>query len=226
MRHQAPGHAGQLAALPADHRGTDWRQVLAVGDLAFDQAVGLLVLEEHHGVGIAHRRFQQPLGVLGGARDDHLETGHVGVEGLHRLRVVEPAVDPTTEGRPDHERAGPGAVRAVAHARGLADDLVEGGVDEVGELDLGDGYQAVERRAYRDADDGRLGERGVEYASLAIPGVQALGGQKDAALLADVLAENPDAVVARHLFVERLADALDQRLDGHYPGPDSEKTWR
>src|SRR5439155_6660194 len=145
----------------------------------------------------------------------HLEAWDVRVESLHRLRVVEAAVDAPAERRPDHDRAGVLAIGPVADARRLAHDLVEGRVDEVRELDLRDRYQPVQRGAYGDADDARLCQRGVQYACLAELAVQALGGQEHAALLADVLAQHPDPLVAIHLLVERLPDALDQGLDSH-----------
>ena len=77
----------------------------------------------------------------------------MGVEGLDRLRVVEASVDSSAEGRPDHDRHRPVAVRPIARARRLADDLVKSWVDEVRELDLRDRHQAVQGRADRDADD-------------------------------------------------------------------------
>ena len=43
-----------------------------------------------------------------------------------------------------------------------------------------------------------LGERGVEAAALAEPGLQSVGHAEDAAERADVLAEDDDALVGRH----------------------------
>ena len=51
------------------------------------------------------------------------------------------------------------ALRAVAHLRDLADDLVVRRVDEAVELDLDDGPVAAQRHADRRADDAGLGER-------------------------------------------------------------------
>ena len=147
--------------------------------------------------------------VGGHARHDDLEPGHVGVEGLDRLRVVEAAVDSAAERRPDDDRDRPVAVGPVAGARRLADDLVEGGVDEVRELDLGDGDEAVQGGADGDADDGRLGQRGVQHARLAKAGVEAVGRPEHAALLAHVLAHDEHPVVALHLLGDGGAHRLD-----------------
>src|SRR5205807_14979 len=73
----------------------------------------------------------------------------------------------------------------------------------------------VEGGPYGDAHDAGLGQRRVQDARLAELAVEALGGQEDAALLADVLTQHPDPLVAVHLLVHRFADALDQGLDGH-----------
>ena len=112
-----------------------------------------------------------------------------------------------------------GAVGAEAHARRLGQDLVERGEDEVGELDLGHRPQAVDGGADRDADDHRLGQRRVEHAVAAELVVQPVGGQEHAALLAHVLAEHDDRLVAAHLLGERVADRLDEGHDGHQSSP-------
>src|SRR5260221_5703721 len=129
--------------------------------------------------------------------------------------MVEAAVDAAAIGRADHDRAAEVAVGAVADAGRLADDLVEGGVDEVGELDLGDRDGAVHGGPDGDADDARLGERRVEIPCLSETVVEALGGQEDATLAAHVLAQHPDPLVSLHLFQEGFPDPGDERLLGH-----------
>jgi hypothetical protein len=106
-------------------------------------------LEEHHRVLVADRRDQQALGVGRRARDHDLEARRVAEVGLARLAVVVAAADAAAVRRPDHHRAGVLAAAAVAHLRGFADDLVEGRVDEVEELDLGDRAHAVDGHADR-----------------------------------------------------------------------------
>src|SRR5207245_1420561 len=98
-------------------------------------------------------RYKQTLGVVRGCWDDHLEAWHVGEEGLHRLGVVERAVDATAEGRANHERHIPVIVTAVTHLCRFAHDLVEGGVNEVGELHLGDRFEPIQGGADGDSGD-------------------------------------------------------------------------
>ncbi len=213
--HETPGKAAQALALPPDHGRADRRQVVAVRHLFCDQAVQLLVLEEEDGVGVAHRRLEEAVRVGGHARHDDLQPGHMSVEGLDRLRVVQPAVNPAAERGPDHDGHAPVAIRPVPRPRRLADDLVEGGMDEVGELDLGDRDEAVERRPDRNADDRRLRERGVEHTRLAEARVQAICGAEHAALLADVLTEDEDSLVALHLLGDGGTHRLDHPHLGH-----------
>ncbi len=101
------------------------------------------------------------------------------------------------------------AAGAVAVLGELGDDLVVGGEDEVAELDLGDGDEAVEGHADRRADDTAFGEGRVDDAVVAELVEEALGDAEDAADLADVLAEDDDAGVAAHLETERVVDGLD-----------------
>ena len=122
---------------------------------------------------------------------------------------------PATERRPDDDRHRPISVRAVARPRGFADDLVEGRVDEVGELDLGDRDHSVERRPDRDADDRRLGERRVEHPSFAETSIEPVGGPEDAALAPDVLTKHEHPVVALHLFGHGRAHRFDHPHGGH-----------
>ena len=151
--------AREVGALALHVGGADRDLVGPVGYLALDRAVGLLVLEEQHGVGVADRAAEHPGRVGRGGGHHHLEAGDVRVEGLDRLRVVQRSVDAPAAGRADHQRTSEVAVRAVAEPGRLGHDLIERGVDEVGELDLGDREQAVQGHADRDADDAGFGQR-------------------------------------------------------------------
>ncbi len=74
------------------------------------------------------------------------------------------------------------AVGPVVDPGHLRDDLIEGRVDVVGELDLGDGPFPGGSHSDGRADDDRLGERGVE-ASIVAEGVgETFGGLEDTAL--------------------------------------------
>ena len=204
-----------LAPLAPDLGPAQRHRVVPRRHLAADRAVHLLVLEEQHRVVVADRGPEQALGVVGRRRDDDLEARDVGEERLDRLRVVQRAVDAAAVRRADHHRHAEPVVRAVAHPRRLGHDLVERRVDEVRELDLGDRPQAVHRGADRRADDHRLGQRRVDDPVVAELGPQPVGGEEHAALLADVLAQDDDRLVAAHLLGHALADRLDERPDRH-----------
>jgi hypothetical protein len=102
------------------------------------------VLQKQHGVGVRDRGAQHPDGVVRGRRHHHLQAGDVAVEGLDRLRVVEGPVDPPTPRAPHHHGELEVAVGPIPHTSGLRDELVERRMDEVRELDLGNGDQVVE----------------------------------------------------------------------------------
>ncbi len=155
----------------------------------------------------------------------------MGVEALHRLGVVERPVDAPTKGNPDHHRRRPAAVGSVVDPGRLRDDLVEGGMDVVGELDLGDGVLAGGGHAHRGPHDQRLGQRAVEAAVRPVGLGEALGGLEHAPLgIGDVLAEHQRVgPVGEHLVerpvhrrdeVDGLADRLGLGLGGGLRGDD------
>ena len=78
---------------------------------------------------------------------------------------------------------------------------------------------AHERRADRGADDRRLGDRRVDDPLLAELVVQPFGDLERAAVGADVLADDEDALVALHLLGERLADRFEIGDDRHQVSP-------
>src|SRR5213076_2048825 len=104
---------------------------------------------------------------------------------LVALAVVQGAVHAAAVRHADNHRYPKGAVRPIAHAADLGDDLVESGVHEVRELHLGDGSQAVDRRPSRRSGDQSLAEGRVEDALVTVLGPQAIGRTKDAALATD-----------------------------------------
>src|SRR5688500_9382352 len=146
---------------------------------------------------------------------DDGEARRVGEVRLAGLAVVVAAADAAAVGRADDHGDLVLAAAAVADLRGLRHQLVEAGEDEVLELDLRDRAQAVRRHADGGADDERLVERRVEHARIAVLRPEAVGGAEDAAVLADVLAEDDDVAVAAHGLVEGVRDGLDQGQVGH-----------
>ena len=148
------------------------------------------MLEEEDGVRVADAAAQQAARVIRRRGHDDLEARHVGEEGLDRLAVIERAMDAAAIRSPDGDRAAERAVGSIAQARRLADDLVEGWKDEVGELDLRHRSQPVDGGPDGRAHDQRLAERRVHHAVAAELGEEPVGGQEDAALQADVLAQD------------------------------------
>src|SRR5437588_833688 len=88
---------------------------------------------------------------------------------------------------------------------------VEGGRDEVYELELGDRAHAHEGRAARRADNRRLRDRRVNHASLAELVQQTVRHLERAAVRAHVLADEEHRRVALHLLPDALAYGLDER---------------
>src|SRR3546814_11869236 len=76
-----------------------------------------------------------------------------------RLRMRLPAEDAAAERRAHRDRRGELARRTIAQPRRLAHQLVERGIDVIGELDLGHRAQAVRPHPHRAADDPAFGDR-------------------------------------------------------------------
>ena len=143
------------------------------------------------------------------------QTAHVGEQALGALAVRLPAVDAAAARHAHRHRRGELGARAVSQAGGLGDQLIEPGIDVVGELDLDHRAQAVGPHADRGADDATFGDRGVEHPLAAVLGLQPLGAAEDTAEVADVLAEHDDVVVALHHHVDGRADGRAHRHRGH-----------
>src|SRR5205823_12368384 len=110
-----------------------------------------------------------------------------------------------------HRRA-----RAPALLCGDGDELVPGARDEVRELHLRYRAHAHERRAGAAADDGGLGERRVDHAPRAELLLEAERDLERAAVDADVLADQEDALVASHLGAQPVRNCLQIGKFGHY----------
>jgi hypothetical protein len=116
---------------------------------------------------------------------------------------------------PSHDDRYTGAV-AVAARCGEVREHVEAAGDEVDELNLGDRTHAHVRSTDRRADDRGLGDRRVDHAGFAEALLEAFGHLERAAIDTDVLAEDKDPLIARHLLEERLPDRLEIGDDGHF----------
>ena len=121
VEHQAVGDDGDVAPGAFYVRLADGDGVFPIGDLPPDEAVGLLMLQEHHRVVVPDGGLQQPFGVVGSGRGDHLEAGGVAEVGLHILRVVQAAADTAAIRDADHHRHLKDTMGAIGHPRRLAD---------------------------------------------------------------------------------------------------------
>ena len=142
-----------------------------------------LGIEEQNQIVVADGGERKPLGVVGIAWANHLEPRSVHEDRFGRLRVVVAAFDTAADRHAHHDRARKLARRAISVLGGFVDQLIHRGIDEVAELNLGHGSQAVERHADRGADDAGLGERRVDHTLAAELLLQAGGHAKHAANL-------------------------------------------
>ncbi|MCY1236802.1 hypothetical protein D9M72_494750 [compost metagenome] len=119
-------------------------------------------------------------------------------------------VDARAARRAHHQRAAQPSARAVPHARGVVDDVVDGRIDKTGELDLGYGPQAHRRHADRRADDAAFGQRRIHDPRRAEARLQAGGGAEHAAVDADVLAQQQYVGIALQRMAQCQVDRFDQ----------------
>jgi hypothetical protein len=89
--------------------------------------------------------------------------------------------------------------------------VVPGARDEVGELHLGHGAHAHNRRAGAASDDRRLGERRVDHAPRPELLLEPEGDLEGAAVDTDVLSDHEDALVSPHLLPETVGNRLQIR---------------
>ncbi len=192
-------------------RLTEGHEVLTVGHLA-GGAVTRDGLEHDDGIVGAHRAREQPLGVGGVRRHHHREPGRVRVRRLDRVGVQFRRADATAVRGTHGDRALEPAPAAVPETRQLADELVVRLHGEAAELDLGERHEAGDREPDRRADDRRFRDGHVEHPAGTEAVERTVGGAEDPAVRADVLAEQHDPLVARHLVEDGLAD---RREHGH-----------
>ena len=119
------------------------------------------------------------------------------------------AADAAAAGRANRDRREKLAAGAVAQPGKFRDDLVEAGIDVVGELNFRDGTQPVDAHADSRADDAAFGNRGVDDPVLAVLALEAVRAAEHAAEVADILADDDDARVAVHDDIVRGTDRFD-----------------
>src|SRR2546428_10403605 len=115
----------------------------------------------------------------------------------------------------DHHRDVKASLRARPVARAVVLDLVEALEGEARELDPAGGLEAVGGRAGGGPDDGRVGQRAVDDALGTELPLQIIGHAEDAAVHADVLAQDEHVGVALHRLEEGEVERLDHVQLGH-----------
>ena len=96
-------------------------------------------------------------------------------------------------------------------AGGLANQLIDAGPDEVGELDFRNGPHSAESGAEGDAHNGRLGQRGVHHPLRPEILNKPLRRQEHAATLAHIFAHHEHPLVAFHFLAQRGTHRFNQR---------------
>ena len=228
---RAPADDGHLFAF-ADGPGlADGQDVLVFGDLFAERPVDPLRFEEDAGIRVPEAGDEEALGVVGGARHHDLQAGLVDVDVLGGVAVQLGGVDAAAHRHADGQRDGEAAASPGSHSRGVGADLVVRGPEEAVELDLRDRSKPGHREADRGSDDAALGERRVDHAVFAEALLQAFGHAEDAAVDADVFAEEKDPVVLLHLLDEGEVDRLYECEVGHRlrsvcsSGPGGPRKW-
>ncbi len=171
--------------------------------------IDALGLQEDHRIVVLDRRDEQALGVVGRGRDHRLDAGDMGEQRLGALAVRLAAEDAAAVRRADGDRHGEIAGRAIADARRLRHDLVEAGIDVIGELHFHHGAQAVGAHADGGGDDAAFRDRRIEGAGQAVLLLQPVGDAEDAAEIAGILAEGEHVGILRHHHVEGGVERLD-----------------
>ena len=105
--------------------------VFALRHLTPDQAIGLFVLQEHHGVVVADGALEQALGIVGSAGGHDLEPRSVEEVRFDVLRMEQSAPYAAAIGNPDGHRNLQSAIGPVAGPGRLADELIDRGPDEI-----------------------------------------------------------------------------------------------
>ena len=128
-------------------------------------------------------------------------------------------VDAAAVGRAHHHRAGQASARPVPQRPGVVQQLVDRRVHEAHELELDHRPETLGAQAHRKTGEEGFRERRVQHAVCAETLQQPVGRPEDAAVDADVLAQDQDRLVVGHGPLQGQPDALDQRELRHRRPP-------
>ena len=126
--------------------------------------------------------------------------------GFGVLRVIRPRVAQPAPGHAHHHRHFPAP--AIPDLRGVVDELVEPGGDEVVELHLANRPQAGERRTHARAKHRAFRQRRIQDAIAIVLQERAQHQERVAILPADILAKDKDAIDQRPARHPRRASRL------------------
>jgi hypothetical protein len=93
----------------------------------------------------------------------------------------------------------------------MVHQLIDAWIEEAHELNFANRLESLRRHADAQSADQQLGERRIDHALGTEPLLQAHGGAEDAAIDADVLAEQNDVRLLFHGAGQRQVDGFDQR---------------
>ena len=178
------------------------------------------MLEDHDRVWIGDSGKQHALDVMRRRRLDHLQAGHVAEPGFQALAVLRGGTRAGTGRETHHHRNRNLAAQHEAHLGGLVDDLLHGERGEIGKLELENGTQAGQRRTHGDAGAAQFGNRRVHDTVGTETLDQIAGDLEGAAIDADILAHQEDALILlhgdRHGFLDGLGIAQFTHCDVHH----------
>ena len=160
---------------------------------------------------------------MGVGGDDDLQPGNVGEQAFRALAVGLAAEDAAAIGGADGQGRGELAGGAVAQLGRLRHDLVIGGIDVVGELDLHHRPQAIGPHADGGPDNAAFRDRRIEAAGQAVLLLQTVRHPEHPAEIAHVLAQDQHLRVPFQHDVEGRVQGLDHVHGGHDQTP---SCWR
>src|SRR5947209_8497691 len=143
----------------------------------------------------------------------------MGEQRLRALAVRLPAKDAASVRCADRNGCGKVPGGSISQARRFGNDLIECGIDVVGELYFHHRAQAVRAHADRDCDDAAFADRRIETARKPIFLLQAFGGAKDTAEIAYVLAEHEHVRIFGKYHIHRRIEGLDHVHSRHAQTP-------
>jgi hypothetical protein len=193
-QHAAIGDQADVSTRPPDGRAieVDGPRVLGKARLLVLQT---RVFEDQHRIRVREGGGEHAARIFDGGRGDDADPGNVRHPALETVGVLGRQLEPGAGGHADHEGDVELAVGHVEQGRRVVQDLVEGEQAEVHGHDLDDRPQTAQRRADSRPDEARFRERCIPDPLGAELGEQTAADAVGAAIGADVLAHQEDAIV-------------------------------